>query len=254
MRSLGRGIRLTVLPAAHSIPTTSGEGDSSPHHRRRNGSAILDRLLSAERRRGGGGAGSGGGGSSRGSRRRKTGLLSEAEIAEIEANNPDGVTAAQVVTIFTERELRFSEATFRKYVQKELLPRSRRVGRKGKHKGSLGLYPAKAVRRVNLIKRLMGEGHTIEEIQDRFLRYTDLIEGLEERSSEILSRFSSDLSDGAARFDTKARKNLKKEIAEAKRSADELLRRVAGISERLNGPREEDLGPAGAAGSAEDLL
>ena len=225
---------------------------STPHTPRgRRGHNILDRLLAAERRRGGGG---GDGGDRGGSRKKKSGLLTEAELAKIESEHPDGVTATLVVSVFTDRGLRFSEATFRKYIQKELLPRSRRIGRKGKHRGSLGVYPAKTIRRVNAIKRLMEEGYTIEEIQDRFLRYTDLVEGLGEQASEILTKFSSDLLAGASRFDTKARKNLKKEITEAKKSADDLLRRVTGISARLSGPREEDLGPAGAAGSAEDLL
>ena len=171
-----------------------------------------------------------------------------------EKTHAEGVTAAQLVTIFSERGLRFSEATFRKYVQRGLVPRSRRVGRKGKHRGSLGLYPAKTIRRVNTIKRFMGEGYTIEEIQDRFLRYTELVESLEEQVADVLSRFTSDLNSTATSFDKKTRKSLQKEIAEAQKSADDLTRRVADLSERLSGPREEDLGPAGAAGSAEDLL
>ena len=48
---------------------------------------------------------------------------------------------AQIVEAFTDAGVRLSEATFRKWVQLGLLPRSRRVGRKGKHQGSLGLYP-----------------------------------------------------------------------------------------------------------------
>jgi hypothetical protein len=68
---------------------------------------------------------------------------------------------------------------FRKYVQQGLLPRSRRVGRKGKNKGSLGLYPAKTVRRIDHVKRLMGEGYTIEQIQAQFLQFTDLVENVE---------------------------------------------------------------------------
>ena len=35
--------------------------------------------------------------------------------------------------------MKFSEATLRKYVQLGLLPRSVRVGRKGKHQGSQGI-------------------------------------------------------------------------------------------------------------------
>src|SRR5262249_47400137 len=89
------------------------------------------------------------------------GLISERDLRAIEKEHPDGLTSVQVVDFFTRRGIRFSEATFRKYVQQGLLPRSRRVGRKGKHQGSLGLYPASTVRRINVIKRLQAEDHTI---------------------------------------------------------------------------------------------
>ena len=218
---------------ARETPSVHGEARS-----------IVGRLLRAEARRAMGGP-------SKATRKGK-GLFGDAELASLEAQHAEGITAAQLVALFSDRGLRFSEATFRKYVQKGLLPRSRRVGRKGKHRGSLGVYPSKTIRRVNAIKKLMGEGHTIEEIHDRFLRYTDLIEVLEEQVTDLFLRLNADVEQ--PRFDKKARKNLAKEIAEAKKSADELLRRVGGLSVRLSGSREEDLGPAGAAGSAEDLL
>jgi hypothetical protein len=103
------------------------------------------------------------------------GLLSDQSLAEIEATSHEGLTSAQVVELFRGRGIRFSEATFRKYVQLRLLPRSRRVGRKGKHQGSLGLYPASTVRRINEVKRMMSESYTIEEIQRSFLRFRDEI-------------------------------------------------------------------------------
>src|SRR3712207_1701644 len=83
---------------------------------------------------------------------RASGLLDEEEIAEIERAWPNGLTSRQIVDVFESRGIRFSEATLRKYVQLGLLPRSVRVGRKGKHRGSCGLYPANVVRRVNLVK------------------------------------------------------------------------------------------------------
>ena len=88
------------------------------------------------------------------------------------------MSVQQIVDAFTAEGERLTEATFRKYVQLGLVPRSRRVGRKGKHQGSLGLYPATAVRRINAIKRLMAENYTIEDIQQQFLRFRDEIEAL----------------------------------------------------------------------------
>jgi DNA-binding transcriptional MerR regulator len=179
-------------------------------------------------------------------------LLSERELAALEHEHRDGISAVQVVDIFQARGLRFSEASFRKYVQQGLLPRSRRIGRKGKHRGSMGVYPAKTVRRINSIKRLMAEGYTIEEIQEQVLRYTDVVETLAEGCHEVFERFEADVQ--SPRFDTKARKNLKREIAEARKTAEDLLKRLGELSERVSAPRQDTYRSSGAAGSAEDLL
>ena len=53
-------------------------------------------------------------------------LLKDEELRAIEGTYPDGITATQIVEAFTSRGIRFSEASFRKYVQQGLLPRSRR--------------------------------------------------------------------------------------------------------------------------------
>src|SRR5262245_30254242 len=113
------------------------------------------------------------------------GLLDAKELDAIERAHPQGLTSAQVVELFRARGVKLSEATFRKYVQLGLLPRSRRVGRKGKHQGSMGLYPASAVRRVNDIKRMMGEAYTIEEIRRSFLRFRDEIEAVERNLKDL---------------------------------------------------------------------
>src|SRR6516165_10478880 len=91
-------------------------------------------------------------------------MLSDKDLREIERTHPEGLTSKQIVDLFESRGVRFSEATFRKYVQLGLLPRSVRVGRKGKHQGSCGLYPATTARRILAIKKMMAEGHTIEDI------------------------------------------------------------------------------------------
>src|SRR5512143_3420790 len=92
------------------------------------------------------------------------GLLVEEELGEIERASPNGLTSRQIVDVFTSRGVRFSEATLRKYVQLGLLPRSVRIGRKGKHRGSCGVYPAEIVRRVNQVRAMMAADLTIEEI------------------------------------------------------------------------------------------
>jgi len=170
----------------------------------------------------------------------------------VEAEHADGLTSVQVVDIFVSRGVRFSEATFRKYVQQGLLPRSRRVGRKGKHRGSLGVYPSRTVRRINAIKRLMDEGYTIEEIQEHFLRFTDAIEQLEEGFTEVFAQLEQQAH--TPRFDGRARKGLERDIGEARRSADELMKRIDGIARRATTPPEDRFPGTGAAGGAEELL
>lgn len=204
-------------------------------------------ILSGERSRRGGGASGGGAGAPA-----VEGLFSDDELRALEESHADGITAVQIVDIFANRGVRFSEATFRKYVQQGLLPRSRRVGRKGKHRGSLGVYPAKTVRRINAIKRLMADGYTIEEIQEQFLRYTDVLETLDEGIAEVFAGFEQEVV--GPRFRGPARRDLERELAEARRMADELLRRIDDIARRIAAPERGRYRSTGAAGSAEDLL
>ncbi len=191
-------------------------------------------------------------GSGSSTKARDTGLLSEDELKAIQAQYVNGMTAVQIVEIFVSRGVRFSEASFRKYVQQGLLPRSRRIGRKGKHRGSLGVYPAKAVHRINVIKSLMGDGYTIEEIQEQFLQFADVVETLEEGLKEAFELFGTEVS--SPRFDNKVRKTLSREIAEAQTWAEELLTRITNLSERLSQSHGDSYRSTGAAGSAEDLL
>ena len=180
----------------------------------------------------------------------RTEPLREEELRAIETAHPDGLTAVQVVDAFTSRNIKFSEASFRKYVQQGLLPRSRRVGRKGKHKGSLGVYPAKTVRRINTVKRLMQDGYTIEEIQGQFLLYTDLVEGVAENLLELCTRLARD----AEKLDTGARREVGKELTEARKEGDRLVEKLGELTRKVAAPRTDSLRLAGAAGGAEDLL
>jgi hypothetical protein len=177
-------------------------------------------------------------------------VLKEEEIRAIEGTYPDGITAVQIVDVFTSRGIKFSEASFRKYVQQGLLPRSKRVGRKGKHRGSLGVYPSKTVRRINAVKSLMADGYTIEEIQGEFLLYTDLVEGVAEHLTELWTRLAGDVT----RLEPKAKRELEKELTDARRDGDRLVERLGDITRRVAAPRTDSLRLAGAAGGAEDLL
>jgi len=181
----------------------------------------------------------------------RTVLLAEDDLQAIEAQyQAEGITAVQIVDVFTRRGIKFSEASFRKYVQQGLLPRSRRVGRKGKHRGSLGVYPAKTVRRINTVKSLMLTGHTIEEIQGQFLLFTDLVEGVAENLAELWTKFSADLH----RLDPKSRRELEKQLADARADGIDLVDRLGELARRIAAPRTDNFRLTGAAGGAEDLL
>jgi DNA-binding transcriptional MerR regulator len=168
---------------------------------------------------------------------REAALLGEQELSEIEQAWPQGLTSRQIVDVFETRGIRFSEATLRKYVQLGLLPRSVRVGRKGKHRGSCGIYPAHVVRRVNAVKGMMAENLTIEEIQRSFARFKDDIDGVEEDLRNLLSGFEREAR-GAGTENPERRRELEREIQEAKRAVGDLVRRIAGLERRI-AEREE---------------
>jgi DNA-binding transcriptional MerR regulator len=179
------------------------------------------------------------------------GLLDERELQEIERLWPNGLTSRQIVDVFETRGIRFSEATLRKYVQLGLLPRSIRVGRKGKHRGSCGLYPANVIRRVNVVKGMMAEDRTIEEIQRSFARFKDDIDSVEKDLRELIASFEREAKAPSA--DPDGRRDLEREIVEAKRAASELVRRISTLERRISSRAADDLAAGTAVGGGSDL-
>lgn len=113
-------------------------------------------------------------------------LLRPEEIERIERDYAQGLPARVIVDVFASKGARLTEATFRKYVQAGLLPRSRRVGKKGKHQGSQGLYPVSSVRRMNAIRQMMARGLTLEDIKASFVVYRN---HLDSASNELTAVF-----------------------------------------------------------------
>jgi DNA-binding transcriptional MerR regulator len=177
-------------------------------------------------------------------------LLSEDDLLQIERDAPGGLTSRQIVDVFTSRGVRFSEATLRKYVQLGLLPHSVRVGQKGKHQGSRGFYPANVVRRVNLVKGMMAENLTIEEIQRSFLRFKDEIDGIEKSLRSLIGNFEREAARGPRLSDAR-RAELEQEIVDAKRAAGELVRRISTLETRLSDRGESS---EAAIGGGSDLF
>lgn len=149
----------------------------------------------------------------------------DANFEEIERTHPHGMSVQQIVEVLGAVGERLTEATFRKYVQLGLLPRSVRVGKKGKHRGSQGLYPATCVRQVQLIRRLMQQGFTIEEIQTRFLFLRGDLDALRGQLERVLTQLAG--AHGADEL-------LKRELEEARRIGTGLFEKLHDIERRLS--------------------
>ncbi|WP_437960827.1 MerR family transcriptional regulator [Sorangium sp. So ce119] len=151
-------------------------------------------------------------------------------LDRIEREHAQGITSSDILELFATHGIKFSEATLRKYVQLGLLPRSVRVGRKGKHQGSQGMYPATVVRQVQRIKEMMAQDYTIEEIQREFLFVRGDIEELERTMTKVFSA----LRDAAKerRSETSGRA-IAQDLASAETLARELVAKLSLIEERL---------------------
>jgi len=163
-------------------------------------------------------------------------LLPHAELERIERDYSEGVTSAQLFEILSSLGIRISEPTFRKYVQLGLLPRSKRVGQKGKHKGSQGIYPVSTVRRILEIKALMEGDLTLEEIANRVLRFRAHLDQLEETFSELALAFLEELR--KTDLSEEVRRALARDIEGLERLGEEILAKARQLEARLAEPRE----------------
>ena len=145
------------------------------------------------------------------------------EFDRLEATHPHGVSAAQIVDFFAPRGVKLAQATFRKYVQLGLLPRSRRVGEKGKHRGSRGLYPATAFRRISLIKSLMDDGLTLEDIRHSFIFFRGQLDGVERALDDLFAALDKAIAD---KIDIKGsrRRELERMLHDGRRSAHQFIK------------------------------
>ena len=141
----------------------------------------------------------------------------------LEQEHPQGISAVEIVDFFAPRGVKLAQATFRKYVQLGLLPRSRRVGEKGKHRGSKGLYPASAVRRIHVIKSLMDEGMTLEDIRHSFIFFRGQLDGVERALDELFAALEKAIAD-KGELRPSRRKELDRLLAESRKHADQFVK------------------------------
>lgn len=160
------------------------------------------------------------------------GGIDSAVLARIEGDHPEGVSSAEILDTLASLGVRFSEATLRKWVQLGLLPRSVRVGRKGKHSGSQGMYPATIVRQILHIKEMLAGDLTIEQIQKEVLFVRGDIEELERSMQRIFRSLDQALAGVDSEPVTFA---VAQDVTTAKDLAQQLLGKLTAIEQRLIG-------------------
>ena len=156
--------------------------------------------------------------------------ISDEELERIERQHGGGISSAEILDIFAAHQIKFSEATLRKYIQLGLLPRSVRVGKKGKHQGSQGMYPATVVRQIQRIKEMMAEDYTIEEIVREFLFVRGDIEELERTLAKIFATLRA--AEKQRKSETSGRA-IAQDLASAEALSRELCAKLAMIEQRL---------------------
>ena len=157
-------------------------------------------------------------------------LLSAAELRRIERKYADGISSAAVVNLFQARGERFSEATLRKYVQLGLLPMSRRVGIRGRQRGSSGLYPAVIVRLTNEIKRALETGSTLDDIRSTRVGLSNELHVLRQVSDQLVRRFGA----AVARHPAGRRRDaLRRDLDRHRRALDREVRELGRLAIRI---------------------
>lgn len=171
-------------------------------------------------------------------------MIDAETLAQLEKAHVAGFTSAEILDVFARHDVQLSEATLRKYVQLGLLPRSVRVGRKGKHQGSQGVYPVGVVRQILRIKQMMSESYTIEQIQREFLFIRSEVEQLESMLGRIFKKLDGVLKERKTEKVTSA---VQRDVVDARSLSKELMARLEAIETKLTSrSRLESLSSASA--------
>jgi len=157
-------------------------------------------------------------------------VIDDSTLSQIERKYAVGLTSVEILDVFASHDVSLSEATLRKYVQLGLLPRSVRVGRKGKHQGSQGVYPVSVIRQILRIKQMMAESYTIEQIQREFLFIRNDVEQLEQMLSRIFKKLESVLKERKLERSAQA---VHRDVLDARGISKDLMARLVAIEDKL---------------------
>ena len=172
-------------------------------------------------------------------------MIDAESLAQLEKAHVAGFTSAEILDVFARHDVQLSEATLRKYVQLGLLPRSVRVGRKGKHQGSQGVYPVGVVRQILRIKQMMAESYTIEQIQREFLFIRSEVEQLESMLGRIFKKLDGVLKERKAEKVTSA---VQRDVVDARSLSKELMARLEAIETKLTSRSRLESVPSASVG------
>ncbi|HXS17293.1 MAG TPA: hypothetical protein VN764_08890 [Polyangiaceae bacterium] len=160
----------------------------------------------------------------------------DSELTKLETERASGLTSQEILGTLSELGQSFSEASLRKYVQLGLLPRSVRVGEKGKHRGSKGLYPVRVVRQIIAIKHMMAQDLTIEQIKDRFIFLQGELDELEQRIQGVFQVLSARM----VREPKRRELGVVRELNAARGMGRDLLTKLRAVESRLTGTQGID--------------
>ena len=156
--------------------------------------------------------------------------LDDELLARLEKTHAGGLSSQAILDALDGTKCKISEATLRKWVQLGLLPRSVRVGRKGKHQGSQGIYPVSVIRQIKRIKEMMALDYTIEEIQREFLFARAEIEETERTLNRAIDTLARAIDE---RTDSYAARRLQMDLDQVRALSRKLVADLTGIEERL---------------------
>jgi len=157
-------------------------------------------------------------------------VIDDQVLSQIEKSHAQGLSSAEILDVFARHDVQLSEATLRKYVQLGLLPRSVRIGRKGKHQGSQGVYPVSVVRQIVRIKQMMAESYTIDQIQKEFLFIRSDVEQLEQLLDGIFRKLDGVLKQ---RRREHGAQTVARDVVDARSLSKDLLARLVAIETKL---------------------
>jgi len=157
-------------------------------------------------------------------------VIDDPTLSQLERKYAAGLTSVEILDVFASHDVSLSEATLRKYVQLGLLPRSVRVGRKGKHQGSQGVYPVSVIRQILRIKQMMSESYTIEQIQREFLFIRNDVEQLEQMLSRIFKKLEGVLKE---RKQERSAQAVHRDVLDARGISKDLMARLVAIEDKL---------------------